>query len=113
MSFSKKSERKITEQVRYVARKSRNTVESQRRYPQGQSAGILVAVVKTTIGPRSGSTAGQGTVTLKYKNAAGVYVSGEDNVKVDNPYAVTLPVGRWLTVGFTGYWTVIGSDCPV
>lgn len=115
MAFDKRSIQRINDAVNYVERISQSNPPgsgiAQGKPPFGNAAAIRVAVVKTTITARSGSTPGHGTVTFKYIED-GVYVNGEDNVEVFSSYSVSLAVGRWLTIGYSGTWTVLGDDCP-
>ena len=64
MPFDKRSEQKITENIRYVSRLSRSNPETRRRYPIGGGASGQWAKVKTLISASSGDTDGHGTVTI-------------------------------------------------
>lgn len=112
VGFTLAQAKRIAQVVKRSEQSYRNPPPTQSRYPIGGFDGGQVAKVKTTIQPRSGQTAGTGTVTFQVLGEDGIYIDGETDVPVKNPYATSLSVGTWVTlVPASGGLTVFGANC--
>jgi hypothetical protein len=84
--------------------------------PDGQKASqpLRNALVTAAISARSGSTKGQGTVTLYVDTNAGTGAQRvlQAGVKCRNIYGSPINAGKWIVVGIVdGEFQVLGGDC--
>lgn len=111
--FTERGFNRVTSAVKLVEKELAPAATGRNsRYPIGGAVG-QVAIVTTAITARAAKVAGKGKVTLQGLNSSGSYVDGKTLVDVWNPYAVSIAVGKWVTlVRGPGGWVVIGAECP-